>query len=292
MFPARHSGWRAAIALLCGFMCVAFVRDDKPVAALGFGVAAALALFCSWRYAPRLAIGFGGALESITLLLRHAPARAAFFALPAAVAIFWPMTPVRWHARTAEFWLRVAVVYVGGIVSIDALLSHDAPYRRPLLVAALFGVPAVIAGLWAWIPTTDRWLVALRAARLWLPVVVWVIAEDAFNGQPRNQDFYNAAAQIIPVLLLALALETRYVRLQGRTGPLEALQAVLLVCVLGYGEWEALRGVAGLPQFEGGDVEATIVAGFTAIAVAAFVGPEDRFAERLSREEPPPDAAD
>ena len=249
-----------------------------------------LAVFCPWRWWGRAAIALGGGLFCVDEVLRHHQLRGAGAAVPAAVAILWDWMPARWHDRPSRFWVRIAVAYICGVLSLSALLTPSLPYR--FAVAALFGVPAALAAGWGWIPDVGRWLVALRFARLWLPVIVWIGTGIATSNQVQNRDFYAAAAQIIPVLLLALALEARYVRLEGRMGVFQALQAVLLVCLPGYGEWEALRGVAGLPQYEGGDVAATIAAGFTAVAVVAFLGPGDRLVEQLSSKQPSPDSAD
>ncbi|HSH59932.1 MAG TPA: hypothetical protein VK988_09890 [Acidimicrobiales bacterium] len=87
-----------------------------------------------------------------------------------------------------------------------------------------------------------------------------------------TEDFYAAAAQIIPVLLLGLAIESRSVRLRRVGNPLDAAFALLVIVgFLGFGEFRAMKALAGTPDRNDFiSVWAALMAGFLAVTLNAL----------------------
>lgn len=127
------------------------------------------------------------------------------------------------------------------------------------------------------------------------PVVAFGLAVDLVHGQAQ-MEYFAAVSQILPVLLLALAIEQKYFtqrpptphvwvafrfatrRIQvplSRLYVLQARAAILLVLViLGLGEWVAVEALAtGSSDQDNLKLTAgSLAAGFTALIVSALVG--------------------
>lgn len=127
------------------------------------------------------------------------------------------------------------------------------------------------------------------------PVVVFCLAVDLIHGEAQ-MEYFAAVSQILPILLLALAIEQRYFtqrpsapnvwvafrfgtrRIQlplSRLYVLQARAAILLVLViLGLGEWVAVEVLAtGSSDQDNLKMTAgSLAAGFTALIVSALVG--------------------
>jgi hypothetical protein len=106
----------------------------------------------------------------------------------------------------------------------------------------------------------------------WLLVVLaFVVGSLAVGVDPKAQpEFFSVSAQIIPVLLLAIALEARMLgTMRDKT---DLVLAVFVVSFLALGEFFALRAVAhGSGDGEAVSVVAgAIAAGFAGILVGAF----------------------
>lgn len=135
-------------------------------------------------------------------------------------------------------------------------------------------------------------LLALSA--ILLPVVAYALAALLVDGEA-EKEYYEAVSQILPVLLLALAIEQRYftrgqampdlppelkfgeaetrqlARWYTRAGRLYAL---LVLLALGFGEWVAVEVLAN-GSSSTADLKNTagsLAAGFTALIVTAMVG--------------------
>lgn len=137
-----------------------------------------------------------------------------------------------------------------------------------------------------------RSLLALSA--ILLPLLAYGLAALLVDGHA-EKEYYEAVSQILPVLLLALAIEQRYFT-RGQSMPelpaeLEfgeaetrqlarwytraaRLYALLVLLALGFGEWIAVEVLA-----EGSSTTAdlkntagSLAAGFTALIVTALVG--------------------
>lgn len=141
-------------------------------------------------------------------------------------------------------------------------LMHD--IRRGLL---LMGSGAVEAAILRWLL---RWLPVFRVALVLATFGLALVVSDGTHLRPA---FFEAAAQIIPVLLLALALEGRLLtpaadRRQGS----DLLSVLVLLLMFALGERIALGAVGSgkATAEEGQIVIAVIVAGTTGIGVTAL----------------------
>lgn len=137
-----------------------------------------------------------------------------------------------------------------------------------------------------------RALLALGA--ILLPVVAYGLVTLLVDGHAQK-DYYEAVSQILPVLLLALAIEQRYFSRQQSMPKLPAeLQfgkeeeqdlarwytragrayALMVLLALGFGEWIAVE-VLATGSSTTADLKNTagsLAAGFTALIVTALVG--------------------
>jgi O-antigen ligase len=115
---------------------------------------------------------------------------------------------------------------------------------------------------------------ALDGLRLFLPIVAFALVSQ-LAGEPRaSRPFDEVAAQVIPVLLLALALEARFFRLHRIREPLDLAAALFTMLVLGCGEFYAFQGTLANRPEHAGLIGGAVAAGFVAVAVAALTGPE------------------
>ena len=137
-----------------------------------------------------------------------------------------------------------------------------------------------------------RFLLALGA--ILLPIVAYALAALLVDGHAQKQ-YFEAVSQILPVLLLALAIEQRYfTRRQSMPDLPPGLQfeeaevrnlarwytragrayALMVLFALGFGEWIAVE-VLATGESTGADLKNTAgspAAGFTALIVSALVG--------------------
>jgi hypothetical protein len=142
---------------------------------------------------------------------------------------------------------------------------------------------------------TGAWSGLYAAAAVGAPVLAFAVISFVVSGHARKE-YYEAVSQILPVLLLALAVEQRYFsrgqapvqapRLPGlETDEIAAVSpdlyrraariyALLVLATLGLGEWIAVE-VLATGQSSSGDLSITagsLAAGFTALIVSALVG--------------------
>lgn len=137
-----------------------------------------------------------------------------------------------------------------------------------------------------------RFLLALSA--ILLPVLAYGLAALLVDGHAKKE-YFEAVSQILPVLLLALAIEQRYFSRQQSMPDLppelqfgEAEQrdlarwytragriyALMVLFALGFGEWIAVE-VLATGESSTADLKNTagsLAAGFTALIVSALVG--------------------
>jgi hypothetical protein len=143
------------------------------------------------------------------------------------------------------------------------------------------------------------WRFALGVAAIVAPVLAYVVVALIVEGQA-TKEYFEAVSQILPVLLLALAVEQRYFTRAGRErapeSPLQLelaghslvdeqkmarwytraarLYALVVLVVLGLGEWIAVE-VLATGSSSTADLKNTagsLAAGFTALIVSALVG--------------------
>ncbi|HKO38495.1 MAG TPA: hypothetical protein VJU14_09010 [Solirubrobacterales bacterium] len=142
------------------------------------------------------------------------------------------------------------------------------------------------------------WKFAFGVGAIAAPIVAFWIAALAVDGRAQKE-YFEAISQILPVLLLALAIEQRYFTRAGREpAPETPLQlelagrrlddrtmarwytlaariyALVVLVVLGLGEWVAVE-VLATGKSSSADLSVTagsLAAGFTALIVSALVG--------------------
>jgi hypothetical protein len=143
------------------------------------------------------------------------------------------------------------------------------------------------------------WRFAFGVGAIAAPVVAYVVVALIVDGQA-TKEYFEAVSQILPVLLLALAVEQRYFTRAGRErapeSPLQLelagrslvdeqkmarwytlaarIYALVVLIVLGLGEWIAVE-VLATGSSTTADLKNTagsLAAGFTALIVSALVG--------------------
>lgn len=139
------------------------------------------------------------------------------------------------------------------------------------------------------------WKFVLGAAAVVAPVGAFVLASLVTHGHGKKE-YFEAVSQILPVLLLALAIEQRYfnqrhsapevmlqVRLRSRRfevplARVYVLQArvyaLMVLVILGLGEWISVEVLATGSSDEDNlrFTAGSLAAGFTALIVSALVG--------------------
>ena len=141
------------------------------------------------------------------------------------------------------------------------------------------------------------WRFALGIAAIAAPVLAYVVTALVVEGHAK-EEYFEAVSQILPVLLLALAIEQRYFTRRPPPAPESPLQlelagrrlddrsmarwytlaariyALIVLFALGFGEWIAVE-VLATGESSGADLKNTagsLAAGFTALIVSALVG--------------------
>jgi hypothetical protein len=141
------------------------------------------------------------------------------------------------------------------------------------------------------------WKFVFAIAAIAAPVVAYGVTALLVEGHAENE-YFEAVSQILPVLLLALAIEQRYFTRQPPPAPESPLQlelagrrlddrsmarwytlaariyALVVLFALGFGEWIAVE-VLATGESSGADLKNTagsLAAGFTALIVSALVG--------------------
>jgi hypothetical protein len=142
------------------------------------------------------------------------------------------------------------------------------------------------------------WKFALGVGAIVAPVAAYVVTALLVDGHAKDE-YFEAVSQILPVLLLALAIEQRYFTRAGRQpAPESPLQlelaghrlddrsmarwymlaarvyALVVLVVLGLGEWIAVEvlatGASSTADLK--NTAGSLAAGFTALIVSALVG--------------------
>ena len=137
-----------------------------------------------------------------------------------------------------------------------------------------------------------KFLLAMSA--ILLPLVAYGLARLLVDGHAQKE-YFEAVSQILPVLLLALAIEQRYFT-RGQSMPdlppelqfgeaemrslarwytrAARIYALMVLIFLGFGEWIAVE-VLATGSSSTADLKNTagsLAAGFTALSVSALVG--------------------
>lgn len=141
------------------------------------------------------------------------------------------------------------------------------------------------------------WKFVFAIAAIAAPVLAYGLTALLVEGHA-EKEYFEAVSQILPVLLLALAIEQRYFTRRPPPAPESPLQlelagrrlddssmarwyalaarvyALVVLFALGFGEWIAVE-VLATGESSGADLQNTagsLAAGFTALIVSALVG--------------------
>jgi hypothetical protein len=158
----------------------------------------------------------------------------------------------------------VAVALIAFVVEVS--LATPVSVGIGALVAT-----AVVAG--AGLADLDRMIAALRAALVFLPILAYLVTVAWIGSTGATVRFDEIGAQVIAVLVLALAIDVRFFRLTGDRDRLEVMSTCFVMILLAIGELYALRGVFTGAPAHGEIVAAAIAVGFTAVAVSALIRP-------------------
>jgi hypothetical protein len=170
----------------------------------------------------------------------------------------------------------VILMVSGGVMVLDTAANLWAI----LLAMAMAGAVSLFAAR----VQIEAMVRVLEALRLLVPIVVFAITGALIGSQKGTLAFDQIGAQLIVVLLLALALEARFFRVRGTDERVDVMASLLVMALLAAGEAYAmgavLSGKPGHAEMVGG----AIAAGFAAVAVSAVLGPARRAAESEGRE--------
>ena len=129
--------------------------------------------------------------------------------------------------------------------------------------------PGKEPGLFGWV-AQRHWAFGLLVGLVF--PVMWVVLQAISYPDARVKvEFYNVAAQVIPVLVLAVALEGRILQAPSKVAPLDALLVGSFVWVIA-GEVAALVGVAqgSASSFLFGVTTAALYSGTTMLVMVAI----------------------
>jgi hypothetical protein len=168
---------------------------------------------------------------------------------------------------------------VGVVVSI--LESHLGPLGlAATLIAALVGMRLLNR------VRAEPLIAVLETTRAILPVVAFLSISLLVGRGAGNVAFDELGAQVIVVLLLALAIDARFFRLHAAAETQDVISILFTMLVLGIGEFYAVRGVLTHKPHEAGMVAGAIAAGFLGVSVTALIGGARRLEEAGSADEP------
>lgn len=171
-------------------------------------------------------------------------------------------------AVTAALLLLGAVLIVGGAL----IVIEDAESPTSLVVALFLALGFFYLLLRIDVEQTLGFFEVVGAV---LPIVAFTVF-SATTPQEGSETFNEVGAQVIIVLLLALAIDTRFFRLRSDRDRLDLAATVFTMILLGCGEFYALQGLfTGDPQHSE-MVAGAIAAGFVAVAISALQGPNER----------------
>jgi hypothetical protein len=176
------------------------------------------------------------------------------------------MTPNRQRLLTTAILLALAVLIIAGGVALFLAQGSN-------LLTALVTVPALLAGFVMLLRTdTDLLIRFFRGLQLLLPIAAFGLTSMLIGDTPGTVRFDEIGAQVITVLLLALAIDARFFRLRAGRDRLDVAAILFVVLVLAVGEYYALRGLLAAEPAHAEMIAGAIAAGFTAVALSALVG--------------------
>jgi hypothetical protein len=164
------------------------------------------------------------------------------------------------------------VVGIGLILMISGaiMIVSSSASLSALIAAALTAL--VISALSAKVDIAAT-IQTLEALRVLVPIIAFSIVGAVIGSRDGTLRFDDIGAQLIVVLLLALALEARFFRIRGDEERFDAVGVFFVMALLAVGEFYALAGVLSREPHHAEMVGGAIAAGFAAVAVSAVLGP-------------------
>jgi hypothetical protein len=174
-------------------------------------------------------------------------------------------------------WAIAAPIGIGAVLMVSGavMILHAAASLGAILLALAM---AGAASLFAARVQIEAMVRALEALRLLVPIVVFAITGALIGSQKGTLAFDQIGAQLIVVLLLALALEARFFRVRGTDERVDVMASLLGMALLAAGEAYAMGAVLSGKADHAEMVGGAIAAGFAAVAVSAMLGPARRAA--------------
>lgn len=147
--------------------------------------------------------------------------------------------------------------------------------RQATSLAGLVGGVSLALGLAVVIRRTDALVLlrALQGLRLFLPIAAFEVVSQFVGESSGSLHFDEIAAQVIPVFLLALAIEARFFRLNLIAEPLDLGAMLFTLLLLGSGEFYAMQAIANEQPEHADLIGGAVAAGFVAVSIVALVGP-------------------
>jgi hypothetical protein len=137
-------------------------------------------------------------------------------------------------------------------------------------ILATLGVLGALLIFWA-VSLWPRWI---HENAVYIGLVAWFATFYYVGSSTANQPFYEAVAQIIPVLFLALAVGSRF-SLLGKVEP-DRRVIIVTIYLLALGEWNALDALAsGTPRGNAFAYVAASVAAVAVVVIGQFVGQDE-----------------
>lgn len=168
--------------------------------------------------------------------------------------------------RTKPWRSRTGVVYATFVLPLVIWASA----RTSWWLLPIFVFAFLAPSLNALIPSErlEGWLDASQ----WIaPLFVFVGTSLVVGDRVAGHDFHAVAAQVIPVLVLALAVERRALSVTGFRDTTDRLIAIMMMLGLGYGEYQALAALTHAQASRIDVVSGAIAGGFAAVAVTGLL---------------------
>jgi hypothetical protein len=181
------------------------------------------------------------------------------------------------NARGKPGWAAATVIGVGAVLLISGavvILDQAASLGAILLAVAIAGAASFFAAR----VQVEAMVRVLEGLRLLVPIVAFGVTGAVIGSRRGTLAFDQIGAQLIVVLVLALALEARFFRVRGTDERTDVMASLLVIALLATGEAYAMAAVldgrAGHADMVGG----AIAAGFAGVGVSAVLGPVRRAA--------------
>lgn len=178
------------------------------------------------------------------------------------------------NSTTHQRLLIAAILIALGllITSGGVALALSEGVHFPAALAGTFSILVVFVLI---LKTDTGFLIRLLSGlRLVLPISVFAFTTLLMGKTTGTVRFDEVGAQVIIVLLLALAIDARFFRLHAGRDKFDVAVILYTVLLLATGEFYALKGLLTSHPVRAEMIGGAIAAGFTAVAVTAMAAAE------------------